>query len=162
MADDAIICVIDKQGEEIRLVCCTPVEKQAVREMYDGYNPKAMTQGLPPADDRARAQWINGLLECGHNFVALRHGCVIGHCSLIPGGTSTEGEYLIFVLDRYRNRGLGTELTRLALKKARELGLETVWLTVEALNFRAIKLYKKMGFAFCDSGERERTMVLRL
>ncbi len=42
------------------------------------------------------------------------------------------------------------------------MGLKSIWLTVEALNFRAIKLYKKMGFEFADSGERERTMILEL
>jgi RimJ/RimL family protein N-acetyltransferase len=57
---------------------------------------------------------------------------------------------------------LGTELTAVAVQKARELGLKRLWLTVEAFNFRAIRVYRKVGFQFCDEGERERTMVLGL
>ncbi len=139
-----------------------PEDVPALKEMYDNFSPKAVTQGLPPATQKTRDKWVEGLIEAGHNFVAWHDGKVIGHSALIVEEDRNNGEYLIFVLQNVRNKGLGTLLTKRAIDKARELGLAAVWLTVEALNFRAIKLYKKEGFVFQDTGERERTMILRL
>jgi ribosomal protein S18 acetylase RimI-like enzyme len=50
----------------------------------------------------------------------------------------------------------------MAIQQAKALGLRSVWLTVESDNFKAIKLYKKMGFQFCDAGLSERKMALRI
>jgi ribosomal protein S18 acetylase RimI-like enzyme len=161
MVGEKPIQCADKMGDRFELTVFSAEDRQALIEMYDQFSPKAITQGLPPADDRARHNWIGSLIEQGENFLAWQGGVVVGHSSLLPAEKGQDGEYLIFVNSPYRNRGLGTALTRVAVERAVELGLESVWLTVEALNFRAIKLYKKIGFTFCDAGERERTMVLK-
>jgi len=148
------IIFVDKMGDQFDLRIFSSTDRQALTEMYDRFSPKAITQGLPPADDRARGEWIGTLIEYGENLLAWHRGLVVGHSSLIPAREGREGEYLIFVERTYRNRGLGTALTRVAVERAVELGLESIWLTVEALNFRAIKLYKKIGFEFCDTRER--------
>jgi RimJ/RimL family protein N-acetyltransferase len=153
---------VDKQGDRFDVSPFSDEYRDALTEMYDCFTPKAVTQGLPPATAEARGQWIQHLIETGANFLVWLDDKVVGHCSLIPETDRAQGEYLIFVNQPYRNRGLGTVLTRLAIQKAEELGMEAVWLTVEALNFKAIKLYRKNGFVFCDTGERERTMILRL
>ncbi|MBI4964302.1 MAG: GNAT family N-acetyltransferase [Desulfomonile tiedjei] len=153
---------VDKRGEEFEITNSGFEERWALVEMYDRFTPKAITQGLPPANTDARYQWINSLLENGENFLAWHQGKLVGHASIIVDTAKRDGEYLIFMDQSCRNRGMGTELTRAAIEKARDMGLNRVWLTVEALNFRAIKLYRKMGFVFCDSGERERTMILQL
>ncbi len=44
----------------------------------------------------------------------------------------------------------------------RQLGFELVWLTVRLLNYVAIKLYKNLGFEFCDLDKYERLMMLEL
>lgn len=152
----------DKSGRTLELSCCTMGDIQGLVNMYEAFSPKAITQGLPPFEADARVAWIRNLLEKGQNFQAKEGDDVIGHSSLIAHPGESRGEYVIFVNQKFRNSGLGTALTQLTVERARELGLEAIWLTVEALNFRAIKLYKKVGFQFCDSGERERTMILRL
>jgi RimJ/RimL family protein N-acetyltransferase len=162
MPGESRIKCVDKEGVEFEVTYGGFEDREAIEEMYHRFTPKAMTQGLPPANDQARNQWIQILLDNGENFLAWREGKLMGHASIIVDKAGGAGEYLIFMDQSCRNRGMGTELTRLALQKAREIGLKTVWLTVEALNFRAIKMYKKIGFAFCDAGERERTMILRL
>jgi RimJ/RimL family protein N-acetyltransferase len=162
MADEERITYIDKHGSEYDMGPAADEDRGPLIEMYDNFMPKAVTQGLPPADERARLRWVQGLLDDGENFLAWRRGEVVGHCSLILDQSRADAEYLIFVSNPFRNRGVGTGLTEMAVARARELGLKCVWLTVEALNFRAIKLYKRIGFVFCDSGERERTMILRL
>ena len=72
---------------------------------------------------------------------------------VLPDFDKGDAEYLIFVDQHNRGVGLGTELTRAAIKKAEDLGLEKVWLTVDAYNFRATKLYKKCGFSFSKAYE---------
>jgi len=130
--------------------------------MYDGFVPKGQVQGLPPTGNEERRAWVKQLFETGEHFLAWREGKVIGHCCLILDPRHEDAEYLIFVHQDFWRRGIGTELTRRVIDRARQLGLKSVWLTVEALNFRAIRLYRRVGFLFCDAGERERTMILNL
>lgn len=153
---------VDKQGDRFDVSPYADEFREALTEMYDCFTPKAVTQGLPPARVEVRLEWIQHLIESGENFLVWLGDKVVGHCSLIRERDRAQGEYLIFVDQPYRNRGLGTALTRSAVQRAEELGMEAVWLTVEALNFKAVKLYRKNGFVFCDTGERERTMILRL
>jgi len=128
-------------------------------EMYATFSPKPASQGLPPQDPEACVRWVRSLLENGENFLAWKEGRVVGHVSLLPDREQKEGEFLIFVDRGQRNRGVGRALTDLALKRAVEMGLRSIWLTVETYNFRAIHLYKRFEFQFCDQGECERKMI---
>jgi diamine N-acetyltransferase len=153
---------IDKLGNrflagEIKQDSCEPL-----REMYDGFSRTDLNQGLPPPDEKIRNQWIQTLLKSANNFVAWNGGKVIGHSSLIAEMQKRDAEFIIFVSETYRSRGIGTELTLLAVNKAKELGLNNIWLTVESFNFRAIGLYQKVGFRLSGEAERERIMVLNL
>jgi len=133
-----------------------------VTQMYDEFHPRGISQGLPPARDEDCRNWIRGLMENGWNFLCFQEGRVVGHAAILPDLDRADGEYIIFVQLPYRNRGMGSELTAMAVERARLTGLKVLWLTVESINFRAIRVYKKSGFLFCDEGERERTMILRL
>jgi len=130
--------------------------------MYENFHPRAISQGLPPERNEDLNRWVSRLLDTGWNFLCKQDGVIVGHAAVLPDTGKSDGEYVVFVLQAFRNKGLGTVLTEMAMQKARNAGLDTMWLTVEAFNFRAIKVYKKVGFEFCDEGERERTMVLRL
>jgi len=162
MAEESRTTCVDKLGDEFEVTYGTLADSAALVAMYERFSPKAITQGLPPTDDAARAEWVSKLLETGENFLAWKKGVVVGHSCLIADHSRRDGEYLIFVDRSCRHRGMGTVLTRLAIGRGRDLKLGSIWLTVEALNFRAIKLYRNMGFVFCDAGERERTMNLGL
>ncbi len=131
-------------------------------EMYDGFSRTDLNQGLPPPDEKIRHQWIGTLLGCASNFLAWNNGKVVGHSSLIAEMQKRDAEFIIFVSEPCRSRGIGTELTLLAINKAKELGLEKIWLTVESFNFKAIGLYQKVGFKLSGEAERERIMVLKL
>jgi ribosomal protein S18 acetylase RimI-like enzyme len=115
-------------------------------------------------DGKIRQKWITKLLKDGKNYVALRDGKVIGHAVFLPDLKTQDGEYLIFVLQHFRGRGIGTELTRTALQEAKVMGLKLIWLSVGAYNFIAIRLYKKFGFNFCEeyATESEKKMILTL
>jgi ribosomal protein S18 acetylase RimI-like enzyme len=131
--------------------------------MYDSFSPKAKFQGMPPLEKETSRQWIKGLLEKGENFLAWREGKVIGHVVVIPDRNIKDGEYLIFVSQGQRNRGVGSRLTKMAVENSKALGLEKIWLVVGAYNFMAINLYKKFGFDFCEKTcESEKEMILWL
>lgn len=130
--------------------------------MYEVFRPKPIAQGLPPADDDIRRLWVHKLAYSSINVGAWIGDDMVGHAAVITDVNQSDGEYIIFVLTEYRNLGLGSQLTRLATLKAREAGLKSMWLTVESYNFRAIRVYKKVGFEFCDEDDSERTMILSL
>jgi RimJ/RimL family protein N-acetyltransferase len=152
----------DKLGSPFTVKMCEPGDIELVLQMYDTYMPEPVAQGLPPADKRIRRRWIEGLLKRGENYAAVRERVVMGHAALLPNLDTSDGEYLIFVASPHRKRGLATVLTDRAVERAFELGLRAIWLTVESDNFRAIRLYRKAGFQFCDKGLSERKMLLPL
>lgn len=153
---------VDKTGNSFAVGLCGTENRAALVEMYDTFSPMAASQGLPPADATARHNWVDSLFKGAENFVAWKEDKIIGHCALLPDLDKGDGEYIIFVNQNARRKGVGTELTAMALQRARELGLNNIWLTVESYNFRAIKLYRKVGFQFCDQCDQERTMILEL
>jgi RimJ/RimL family protein N-acetyltransferase len=150
----------DKFGHPIVVEECGRERHDELIEMYNAFSPKAIAQGLPPRDDAQRLAWIEQLLDCGRNFLVSQDGTVVGHAALFPDFDRLDAEYVIFIDQRYRNRGMGSELTSLAVETARDLGIQNIWLTVEATNLRAIRVYKKVGFKFCDEYGSERTMIL--
>jgi RimJ/RimL family protein N-acetyltransferase len=152
----------DRLGEPFTVVGCGAGDFLRVLDMYDSFMPEAVAQGLPPTDKATRHTWIRNLLETGENYAAMIEGKVVGHAALLPNRETNDGEYVIFVGGPHRKRGLATVLTEMAIQRAKALGLRSVWLTVESDNFKAIKLYKKMGFQFCDAGLSERKMALRI
>ena len=152
----------DKKGSVFEVKDCSSEDLFPLLDMYSEFLPKPASQGLPPMDPDACGNWVKGLLEEGENFLAWRDGRVIGHAALIHDPDKGDGEFLIFVDRSCRNRGVGKALTRMALDRAGELGLAAVWLSVETYNFRAINLYKRFEFIFCDTNECERTMICQL
>jgi N-acetylglutamate synthase-like GNAT family acetyltransferase len=131
-------------------------------DMYHVFSPKPASQGLPPPEPATCQKWARSLLEMAFNLIAWRENRVIGHAALIKDLKGRSGEFVIFIHQDFRNSGIGTELTRLSIQKAKELGLKSVWLTVSMNNFIAIKLYRNQGFEYSEIDECERTMILML
>jgi diamine N-acetyltransferase len=152
----------DKFGKpfEIRIGCTE--DTPPVLEMYRIFSPKPASQGLPPQDPETCQNWVKTLFEIGVNGLAWRGDSVIGHAALIPDVKGKSGELVIFVDQDHRNLGIGTELTRFTLEKFGQHGFELAWLTVRVTNFIAIKLYRKLGFEFCDKDSYERVMGIKL
>jgi GNAT superfamily N-acetyltransferase len=130
--------------------------------MYRVFCPKPASQGLPPEDPETCHDWVKKLFQIGKNLLAWRGDSVIGHAALIPDMKGKSGEFVIFVDQNHRNLGIGTELTQFTLEKSTELGFDSVWLTVNVTNFIAIKLYRKLGFKYCDMDNLERVMRIQI
>jgi len=156
--------LIDKKGIPFEVRSYTPEDHSYLEEMYDNFTPKGEFQGMPPRDKKASEKWIQGLVRDGKNFMAWQEGKVIGHVAVLPDFERGSAEYMIFVSQIHRSRGIGKELTLAAIQEARKIGLKTIWLTVDSYNFRATKLYKKIGFQFRKgySSASERMMTLEI
>ena len=153
----------DKRGMPFEVRPFEIEDFSLLKGMYDTFSPKGRFQGLPPINKQECDRWINRLFENGENLLASRTGKVVGHTVILPDLQKIDAEYLIFVNQFDRGLGVGTKLTRAAQKQAKEMGLNLLWLTVDAYNIRATKLYKKCGFDFDISykSTSERMMLYR-
>jgi GNAT superfamily N-acetyltransferase len=131
-------------------------------EMYRTFSPKPASQGLPPEDSETCHNWVRNLFTIGDNLLAWRGGSVIAHAALVPDTRGKSGEFVIFVDKRERNLGIGTHMTRFTLERYRQLGFDSIWLTVNVTNYVAVRLYRKVGFEYCDTESYERTMIIKL
>jgi GNAT superfamily N-acetyltransferase len=152
----------DRLGFPFEVGECNLDDLSHLMGMYHVFSPKPASQGLPPPEPATCRKWARSLFEKGFNLLAWRENRVIGHAALIKDFKGESGEFVIFVHQNFRNSGIGTELTRLSIQKAKELGLTSMWLTVSMNNFIAVKLYRNQGFKYSDMDECERTMILKL
>ena len=152
----------DKSGKPFEIWISCAEDLPSLLEMYRTFHPKPASQGLPPEDPETCHHWVNQLFEIGENLLASRGHTVIGHAALIPDREGRSGEFVIFVDQNHRNLGIGTELTQFTLDKSRQLGFDSIWLTVNVSNFIAIKLYRKFGFEYTDMDKYERVMRIKL
>jgi len=152
----------DKFGKSFEIGVACAEDFPLVLEMYRTFSPKPASQGLPPEDPEICQNWVKTLFEIGVNTLVWKSDRVIGHVALIPKVRWKSGELVVFVDQNHRNRGGGTELMRFSLEEFGQLGFELVWLTVRVLDFIPIKLYRKLGFEFCDTDDYERVMAIKL
>jgi RimJ/RimL family protein N-acetyltransferase len=153
---------IDKSGNPFQIGIGCAEDFPDLLEMYRVFSPKPASQGLPPQDPETCFRWVKNLFEISENLLAWRGNGVIGHAALAPDVKRTSGEFVIFIDQNHRNLGIGTELTRFTLEKSKQLGFDSIWLTVNVSNFIAIKLYKKLGFQYSDMDIFERVMSIKL
>jgi len=155
-----MICM-DKNGQPFEVKNAGAKDLPLLAHMYDAFSPKGKYQGLPPEDKEECKNWLKKLFLNGENYLAWREKAVIGHAVLLPDLWKVDAEYLIFVNQFHRGLGVGTGLTQAAIKKAEEIGLNLIWLTVNAYNMRATRLYQKFGFEFYMSykSRSERMML---
>jgi ribosomal protein S18 acetylase RimI-like enzyme len=153
----------DREGRdiEIREYDRTDEEYESLVSMYEAFDPADRAQGIPPGQERRIRDWLDNILddEC-LNVVAWNDDEAAGHATLVPDGDAYE--LAIFVLQKYQEAGIGTQLMRALLGYGHESEVEKVWLTVERWNRAAVSLYKKIGFETSNSESFELEMTLRL
>ena len=113
------------KNPELKALTLTPDFTQQDQEIF--YN------SLPQRMD----YWIQGIKEDAQPIGAMG----------LKNITKLEAEYWGYIGEKdYWARGIGSYMLEEALKKAKELGLQKIYLNVSAENERAKKLYEKMGF----------------
>jgi GNAT superfamily N-acetyltransferase len=129
--------------------------------MYKGFEPKRVAQGLPPPDVPRIAHWLDQLAQKSHALLAWDGDKVVAHTILCP--MPGDGvEFTIFVHQDYREEGLGTVVSRHTLEWAVHMGFGRAYLTTEISNFRALRLFRKLGFQTTSSYGDEVEMKLDL
>ncbi len=98
----------------------------ALEAMYEDFEPRGGSLGLPPASREKTRQWLSHVTARWHNLVAEQGARLIGHAILADSGPR-EAELAVFVHQRYRGRGLGTLLAQAAVALARQKGYRRLW-----------------------------------
>jgi len=76
----------------------------------------------------------------------LLEGKVIGSCNLSFWGGKNPAIESVFVDPKYRNKGVGRSMINACIDECESCRKESLYLTVNVKNKKAIKLYKKLGF----------------
>jgi len=133
----------------------------ALVQMYKAFEPKRIAQGLPPPDVPRIAHWLDRLEQKSLALLAWDGDKVVAHTILCPMPAESV-EFTIFVHQDYREDGLGTALSRQTLAWATQMGFAHAYLTTEMSNFRALRLFRKLGFQTTSSDGDEIEMKLDL
>ncbi len=100
---------------------------------------------------------------CHRLLIAEKNGSIIGWCRSFPvdcKASPFHAELGIGLLPRYRNQGIGLELTTQSMQWAKTVGLQTVDLTVSTQNSIAVHVFTKCGFKPVNTdGNRMRMSV---
>ena len=139
-----------RKGRTLRVRVYSSEDFGTLVEMYSNFEPKRVAQGLPPPDVPRIARWLDQLQISSHALLAFDGKKIVAHTLLCPI-RKDEVEFTIFVLQDYREEGLGTVLSELSMGWAFEMGLTKVFLTTELSNYRAIGLFRKLGFSITSS-----------
>jgi RimJ/RimL family protein N-acetyltransferase len=150
-----------RKGRKLEVRAYSPEDFGALVEMYASFEPKRVAQGLPPPDVSRISQWLAQLKSKSYSLLAIDAKKIVAHTILCPI-SQTEVEFTIFVLQGYREEGLGTGISQLTLAWAAEVGFSKVLLTTEFTNYRAIGLFRKLGFSTTSSYGDECEMKVEL
>ncbi len=152
----------DREGRDIRMTSYDADDREALVEMYVGFDPADRAQGIPPSSERRVRDWLDVILGEGYSVIASHGDDIVGHAALVQDTEGDAYELAIFVTQEYQRAGIGGTLLQHLLGYGREQGVECVWLTVERWNTAAVSLYEKVGFEKSGSESFELEMSIRL
>ena len=155
------VTVATHRGRELEVRAFGREDFGALVQMYKGFEPKRVAQGLPPPDVPRIAHWLDQLAQKSQALVAWEGGKGVAHAIICPMPAGSV-EFTIFVHQDYREEGLGTALSRHTLAWALRMGFARAYLTTEISNFRALRLFRKLGFQTASSYGDEVEMKLDL
>lgn len=139
-----------------------PADIKKLFDMYDRFELKGIEAGLPPANEKLRHKWVEMMVSSFFNIIALHKGKIIGHAALDSIGEQICTEYLIFIQKEFRHCGIGTKMSELIKKLAKNAGCQKLFLSVRTGNAIAIRVFKKVGFKFIGEIDIQREMELIL
>jgi len=150
-----------RKGRALTVRAYSGEDFEPLVEMYAGFEPKRVAQGLPPPDVQRITHWLQQLQGKSHSLLAFDGKKIVAHTILCPIREG-EVEFTIFVHQDYREETLGTTMSELTLAWSLDKGFSKVFLTTEFSNYRAIGLFRKLGFHTSSSYGDECEMVIDL
>jgi RimJ/RimL family protein N-acetyltransferase len=137
-------------------------DREILLEMYRTFEPLGGAQGLPPRVEEARQTWIDRALQGEVNVGAFSAGGDLAGHSFLASSNAGEAELAIFVHQRSRQGGVGTELLRAVLQRAEQLGLRRIRAVTTPDNIPKLHLLKRRGFRFLQPTYGAEVLVLDL
>ncbi|MCG1002511.1 MULTISPECIES: GNAT family N-acetyltransferase [Halobacterium] len=153
--------VVDDDGRALVVRRLADGDADRLLDMYAEMSTESTTLGLPPRTRERTARWLDGLDADGLNLVAVDDGRAVGHVAAAPLD-DPDPRLVVFVRPGHRDRGLGTELLRQLVAYAADSGCESLLLTVDADNERAVHVYDNLGFDVVERLRAELTMEIVL
>ena len=150
-----------RKGRKLEARAYAGEDFAALVEMYASFEPKRVAQGLPPPDVPRITGWLEQLQKKSYQLLAFDGTKIVAHTILCPIRLP-EIEFTIFVHQGYREETLGTAMSKLTLAWSLEMGFSKVLLTTEFSNYRAIGLFRKLGFHTSSSYGDECEMLIDL
>ena len=141
---DSQLVFKDKEGNIIKLRVYRSKDRIKLRKMYEEYDPKDRSFGLPPASVKAIEAWLDYLENEGYSIIAEFFGKVVGHLAMVP--FNDDLELCIFIAKDFQNKGIGQKMLSFAIELAKKLDYKGIVLTTEKRNKRAIHVFKNVGF----------------
>ena len=83
----------------------------------------------------------------GHIFIALADGAAVGACALIRHNRTTFELAKMAVAKEARGKRIGWRLGKAIVRRAKDLGGETLYLESNSVLKPALRLYEKLGFS---------------
>ncbi len=136
----------DESPGRVHITTFQEKDLPALLDMYASFEPKNLALGLPPVTPEVRAKWINNLAHERLNVIAEYEGRIVGHASVIDIPDADYCEFMSFVHQDFRGRGIGTALTEEICRRALCLGKKRIWLVVDRNNIFAIVMFYNCGF----------------
>ncbi|HUJ11331.1 MAG TPA: GNAT family N-acetyltransferase [Verrucomicrobiae bacterium] len=123
-------------------------DREKLLAMYAEFQPKGECQGLPPSTEDKTMEWLRRVEDIGSAQFVIEVGrTLVGHAMLCPGPREKEAELAVFLLQDFRELGLGKALTLGALHHGcKELALDRVWVSIQGSNPRGLRLFEGIGF----------------
>ncbi len=162
--------VILRDGSTVLVSTYRAEDFEKIVEMFASLSDEALRWGTPPYTREIIGRWTQDL---GNKIILVAHfqNRIVGYC-MVHGSPRPRyrgiRSLMIYLHQDCQGRGLGTAMTSMAIRLAREQGLHRLSLEVVADNRIAIQVYEKAGFkiegimrdAFYGEDEKYHNMII--
>ena len=140
--------VMLEDGREVTVRFLTIEDKEKLLEMFSSMSKEALRWSMTPYTREVIERWMNNIQNL-ISLVAEHDNRIVGYASILKfthPRLKGNGDLLMYLQQDFHGVGLGTAMTELLLKLAKEHGMHRVRLYVVADNRIAVHLYKKFEF----------------
>lgn len=136
---------VDREGTPHVVRLYEPSLHENLVSMYENLDASDYTMGIPPSHPAGIDAWITGLVESGWNLVSTCGEEVTGHVAVAPADASAP-DLVVFVHRDFQRRGIGTELLKQMIARAKAAEYEKINLDVSSRNETALSVYHNLSF----------------
>jgi RimJ/RimL family protein N-acetyltransferase len=137
-----------KDGSKVLVSAYKAEDFERVVEMFASLSDEALRWASPPYTKETIGRWTQDL-ENKTILVAHFQNRIVGYC-MVHGSPRPRYrgicDLMIYLHQGFQNKGLGTTMTSMAVRLAKEQGIHRLSLEVVADNKMAVHVYEKVGF----------------